>query len=69
MSVRTLSVVSVLFSGILAGCSKDLLVEAGRGEGTSKPKDTTHSAKNKSSGSEAEARAVLNAALDKQGVW
>jgi hypothetical protein len=63
MSVRTLSVVFVLFSSILAGCSKDPSSKPGE-EKAQQTKDATHSAKNKSSGSEAEARAVLKAALD-----
>jgi hypothetical protein len=65
MSVRTFGVVIVMLSGILAGCSnspssKPDEEKAKQAKGTT----PTDSAKKKSSGSEAEAQAVLKAALD-----
>jgi hypothetical protein len=64
MLARTLSVVIVMLGGILAGCSKSSSSKPGEEKGEQAKGTPTNSVKNKSSGSEDEARSVLKAALD-----
>jgi hypothetical protein len=63
MPTRTHSVVIVLLVGILSGCSNSPSSKPSE-EKAQHAKDTSNPAKNMPSGSEAEARSVLKAALD-----